>query len=65
MPDSLSTILQPYIIRFKRHFADQEMNNKLNGKTGLEVREYLTAKMQDCFSEEKIDRLTRDDLLEI
>lgn len=65
MPDSLSTILQPYIIRFKRHFAEQEMNNKMNGKSGLEVREYLTAKMQDCFSEEKIDRLMRDDLIEI
>jgi MoxR-like ATPase/uncharacterized short protein YbdD (DUF466 family) len=65
MPADLHTILQPYIIRFKKNSVEQEKNNSIHGKNGLEVRKYLTAKMQDCFSEEKIDRLTRDDLIEI
>lgn len=65
MPGNLHVILQPYIIRFKKNFAEQEKNNSIHGKSGLEVRKYLKAKMQDCFSEEKINHLTRDDLVDI
>ncbi|MDD4255856.1 MAG: AAA family ATPase [Methanofollis sp.] len=65
MPDDLHTRLQPYITRFQKNFAEQEKNNSIRGKSGLEVRDYLKAKIQDCFSEEKIDHLTRDDFIDI
>lgn len=65
MPDNLHKTLQPYIIRFKNGFAEHEKNNSINGKNGLEVREYLKAKIQDYFSEEQIDHLTRDDFIDL
>jgi 5-methylcytosine-specific restriction protein B len=65
MPDNLHKTLQPYIIRFKNGFAEHEKNNSINGKNGLEVREYLKAKVQNYFSEEQIDHLTRDDFIDL
>jgi len=65
MPDNLQKTLQPYIIRFKNDFAKHEKNNSINGKSGLEVRKYLKEKIQDYFSEERIDHLTRDDLIDL
>ncbi|WP_298666232.1 AAA family ATPase [uncultured Methanofollis sp.] len=65
MATGLQEILQPYILRFKQDFPELEEETSTEGKTGLERREYVKNGVQRLFSEETVDHVTEDELVDL
>ncbi|QSZ66169.1 hypothetical protein RJ40_00970 [Methanofollis aquaemaris] len=65
MATELQEILQPYILRFKQDFPELEETTSIQGKTGLERREYVKNSVQRLFSEDTVDHITEDELVDL
>lgn len=63
--NQLQQIIPIYIARFKEEYPALEKNTSVRGMTGSQRREWLRTNAREAFSEENIDKISKDKSVEL